>query len=131
MRDRVLLKGEIMVRFGMAAAVLALMAAPLFAQESTEELKKELQQLRAEVDGLKAVNQSKEIPASGKIDADAMAADDNPLMTMFKGTKLSGFVDVGYSFSFNTLNTVRVAGVLQNTHSPIRIFDNRDNSFYL
>ena len=122
-----------MVRFGMAAAVLALMAAPLFAQESTEELKKELQQLRAEVDGLKAVNQSKEIPASGRIDKDAMAADDNPVMTMFKGTKLSGFVDAGYQFSFNTLNTSRVIAppALDNVHNPVRIFDNRDNSFYL
>ena len=37
-----------MVRFGMAAAALALMASPLLAQESSEELKKELQQLRAD-----------------------------------------------------------------------------------
>jgi hypothetical protein len=111
------------------------MAVPAMAQESTEQLKKELQELRAEVEGLKAVNQTKEIPAQGKIDANAMAADDNPLMTLFKGTKLSGFVDVGYEFSFNTLNTDRVgAGVgstLNNGHNPTRIFDNRDNSFYM
>jgi hypothetical protein len=94
-----LLKGEIMVRIGTAAAVLALMATPLFAQESTEQLKKELEQLRAEVDGLKAVNQTKEIPGSGAADADAMAADDSPIMTMFKSTKLSGSVDVSYGYS--------------------------------
>ena len=58
-----------MVRFGVAIAALACMAAPLFAQESTEQLKKELEQLRAEVEGLKAVNQTREIPAQGKIDA--------------------------------------------------------------
>ena len=123
-----------MVRLGMAAAVLALMASPLLAQESTEQLKKELQELRAEVEGLKAVNQSKEIPAQGKIDANAMAADDNPLMTLFKGTKLSGFVDVGYEFSFNTLNTDRTgagAAPLNQGHNSTRIFDNRDNSFYM
>jgi hypothetical protein len=123
-----------MVRFGVALAALACMAVPALAQESTEQLKKELQELRAEVDGLKAVNQSKEIPAQGKVDANAMAADDNPVMTLFKGTKLSGFVDVGYEFSFNRLSTDRVpnnTGALQNTHNPTRIFDNRDNSFYM
>src|SRR5882672_9346620 len=100
MRDRVFLsKGEIMVRFGMAAAVLALMAAPLFAQESTEQLKKELQELRAEVDGLKALNQTKEIPASGSAQVDALSPDDSPLMTMFKSTKLSGFVDASFNYS--------------------------------
>jgi hypothetical protein len=123
-----------MVRFGMAAAALALMAAPLFAQESTEQLKKELEQLRAEVDGLKAVNQSREIPASGKVQADAMAADESPVMTLFKGTKLSGFVDTSYEFSFNQLNTVPKAAfgtLAANQHNPIRVFDNKDNSFYL
>lgn len=88
-----------MVRIGTAAAVLALMATPLFAQESTEQLKKELEQLRAEVDGLKAVNQTREIPAAGKAGEDAMAADDSPIMTMFKSTKLSGSVDVSYQYS--------------------------------
>jgi hypothetical protein len=107
------------------------MAVPAMAQESTEQLKKELQELRAEVEGLKAVNQTKEIPAQGKIDADAMAADDNPVMTLFKGTKLSGFVDVGYQFSFNRLATDRTPVALSNTQNPIRIFDNRDNSFYM
>jgi hypothetical protein len=130
MRDRVFVsKGEIMVRFGMAAATLALMAAPLFAQESTEKLKKELEQLRAEVDGLKAVNQTREIPASGKVQADAMAADDNPLMTLLKGTKLSGFIDTGYEFSFNQLNTNKPFS--NAGKNPIRIFDTQDNSFYL
>ncbi len=120
-----------MVRFGVALAALACMAVPAMAQESTEQLKKELQELRAEVEGLKAVNQTKEIPAQGKIDVNAMAADDNPLMTLFKGTKLSGFVDVGYEFSFNTLNTDRQPAALGNTHNGTRIFDDRDHSFYM
>lgn len=115
-----------MVRFGMVAAALALMASPLLAQESTEDLKKELQQLRKEVDSLKAVNSTKEVPAMGKIDADAMAADDSPIMTLFKGTKLSGFVDTAYSVSFNQLH-----GNVNNGSNIIRAFDNRDNSFYL
>jgi hypothetical protein len=119
-----------MVRLGMAAAVLALMASPLLAQDSTESLKKELEQLRAEVDGLKAVNATKEIPSSGKIAADAMAADDNPVMTLFKGTKLSGYVDVGYQFSFNHLGNVGTATNNVGTN-PVRLFDDRDNSFYV
>lgn len=120
-----------MVRFGIAAAVLAMMAAPLFAQESTESLKKELEQLRAEVDSLKAVNSTKELPAQGKIAADSMAADDNPVMTLFKGTKLSGFVDVGYQFSFNQLNTNGTPIRSATGNNPVRIFDTQDNSFYL
>jgi len=126
MRDRVFVsKGEIMVRFGMVAAALALMASPLLAQESTDDLKKELEQLRKEVDSLKAVNSTKELPAMGKINADAMAADDSPIMTLFKGTKLSGFVDAAWGVSFNHLHS----SVMDD--NPVRLFDNRDNSFYL
>jgi hypothetical protein len=76
----------------------------LLAQESTDDLKKELEQLRKEVDSLKSVNSTKEIPAMGKIDMDAMAADESPIMTLFKGTKLSGHVDTAYGFSFNQLH---------------------------
>ena len=118
-----------MVRFGMVAAALALMASPLLAQESTDDLKKELEQLRKEVDSLKAVNSTKELPAMGKIDTDAMAADDNPVMTLFKGTKLSGHVDTAYRFSFNRLN--EGIGEPVATNNPIRAFDNSDNSFFL
>src|SRR6185436_7872774 len=97
MRDRVFVsKGDIMVRFGMVAAALALMASPLLAQESTESLKKELEQLRKEVDALKSVNSTRELAAMG--------ADDSPIMTLFKGTKLSGHVDTAYGFSFNQLH---------------------------
>jgi hypothetical protein len=80
------------------------------------------------------VNQTKEIPASGKIQADAMAADDNPVMTLFKQTKLSGFVDVGYEVSFNHLNVFGSAtnnSTLPTGKNPIRVFDNLGNSFYM
>src|SRR6185436_18361737 len=139
MRDRVFVsKGEIMVRFGMVAAALALMASPLLAQESsTDDLKKELEQLRKEVDSLKAVNSTKEIPAMGKIDMDAMAADESPIMTLFKGTKLSGHVDTAYGFSFNQLHAdvnnsgAGIGGGSTTGNNPIRAFDNQDHSFYL
>jgi len=92
-------------------------------------------QLRREVDGLKALNTTKEVPSQGKINADSMAADDNPLMTLFKGTKLSGFVDVGYQFSFNQLNTNTTGPATPirpaTGNNPVRIFDNSDNSFYM
>ena len=121
-----------MVRFGMVAAALALMASPLLAQESTDNLKKELEQLRKEVDSLKAVNSTKEIPAMGKIDMDAMAADESPIMTMFKGTKLSGHVDAAYGFSFNQLHANGGFSALGTTgNNPIRVFDNQDHSFTL
>src|SRR5262247_624866 len=108
-------KGEVMVRFGMVAAALALMASPLLAQESTDDLKKELEQLRKEVDALKSVNSTKEVPAMGKIDSDAMAADESPIMTLFKGTKLSGHVDAAYGFSFNQLHANLVSPGVSNT----------------
>jgi hypothetical protein len=118
-----------MVRFGMVAAALALMASPLLAQESTDDLKKELEQLRKEVDSLKAVNSTKEVPAMGKIDADAMAADDSPVVTLFKGTKLSGHLDTAYGFSFNRLS--EGLNELNTLNNPTRTFDNQDHSFYL
>lgn len=121
-----------MVRFATVAAVLALMAAPLVAQESTDELKKELDALRKEVDGLKAQQaqvESKEVPGSSKVDAGSMAPEgDSPIMTALKSTKLSGFVDTGYQVSFgNGLNgTTGSPGVMST-----RVFDDRANSFYL
>lgn len=127
-----------MIRVGMVAAALALAASPLFAQESTEQLRKELEQLRSEVDGLKsqqAQNQVQTVPAAGTAQVDAMAADpENPVMTLFKQTKLSGYVDAGYEFSFNHLS---VEGSATNgapgtpTNNPVRVFDNHSNSFYL
>ncbi|HLY73155.1 MAG TPA: outer membrane beta-barrel protein [Planctomycetota bacterium] len=123
-----------MVRFATVAAVLALMAAPLVAQESTEQLRKELESLRREVDGLKAEraqNESKEVPGATKVGQDSMSPDgDSPVMTALKETKLSGFVDAGYEFSFNHLS---VGGHATNNigANPVRVFDNKGNSFYL
>src|SRR6185295_8824345 len=116
-----------MVRLGMAAAALALMAAPLFAQESTEQLKKELEQLRAEVDGLKALNQTKEIPAAGSAQVDALSPDDSPLMTMFKSTKLSGFIDMSYGYSLRS--GLPVLAPMQIYTG--RVFDIQGNTFTL
>ena len=120
-----------MVRFATVAAVLALMAAPLVAQESTEQLRKELESLRKEVDGLKADRvqyESKEVAGAAKVDANSMAPEgDSPIMTALKGTKLSGFVDAGYQFSFNSLHSDPGA----NPGPVGRAFDNRGNSFYL
>jgi hypothetical protein len=134
MRDRVFLKGEIMVRFATVAAVLALMAAPLVAQESTEQLRQELEQLRKEVDGLKADRaqyESKEVAGSAKVDAGSMAPEgDSPIMTALKGTKLSGFVDAGYQVSFGNGLNGKVASPAPGLMST-RVFDERANSFYL
>src|SRR5205085_8369255 len=97
-----------MVRFATVAAVLAMMAAPLVAQESTEQLRKELESLRKEVDGLKADRaqyESKEVPGAANVSNNGMAPDgDSPIMTLLKDTKLSGFVDAGYMVSFNSMH---------------------------
>ncbi|HZE97075.1 MAG TPA: outer membrane beta-barrel protein [Planctomycetota bacterium] len=121
-----------MVRFATVAAVLAMMAAPLVAQESTEQLRKELESLRKEVDGLKAdrvMYESKEVAGAAKVGQDSMSPDgDSPVMTALKGTKLSGFVDTGYMFSFNHLSA---GNHTANASNPVRVFDNKENSFYL
>src|SRR5258706_1828682 len=117
-----------MVRLATVAAVLAMMAAPLVAQESKEQLRKELESLRKEVDGLKADRaqyESKEVAGSAKVGQDAMAPEgDSPVMTALKETKLSGFVDAGYMFSFNTLNAGKGAVAPTNFNNPTRLFDN-------
>lgn len=121
-----------MARFATVAAVLALMAAPLVAQESTEQLRKELESLRKEVDGLKAERaqyESKEVTAPAKAGAEAMSPDgDSPVMTALKETKLSGFVDTTYVVSFNHLSA---GNHNVNASNPVRVFDNKENSFYL
>lgn len=121
-----------MVRFATVAAVLAMMAAPLVAQESTEQLRKELESLKREVDGLKAERtqyESQEVVGAGKVDPDSMSpAGASPVMTLLTETKLSGFVDAGYMMSFNTLSA---PGHATNFNNPVRVFDNRSNSFYL
>lgn len=123
-----------MVRFATVAAVLALMAAPLVAQESTEQLRKELESLRKEVDGMKADRaqyESKEVAGSAKISKDGMAPDgDSPVMTLLKGTKLSGFVDAGYVVSFNGMHSAPGNNSSVNGGAT-RAFDTLDNSFYL
>lgn len=121
-----------MVRFATVAAVLALMAAPLVAQESTEQLRKELESLRKEVDGLKAGAQytSQEVPGSAKVAPGSMAPDgDSPVMTLLKGTKLSGHVDAGYVVSFNGMHNA--PGNESVNADAVRAFDQKDNSFYL
>ena len=124
-----------MVRFATVAAVLALMAAPLVAQESTEQLRKELESLRKEVDGLKADRaqyESKEVAGAAKVSKDGMAPDgDSPVMTALKGTKLSGFVDAGYVINFNGLHSTGSSGNTDANAGAVRAFDTLDNSFYL
>ena len=124
-----------MVRFATVAAVLALMAAPLVAQESTEQLRKELESLRKEVNGLKADRaqyESKEVAGAAKVSKDGMAPDgDSPIMTALKGTKLSGFVDAGYVVSFNGLHGDTTGDNESVNADAIRAFDQKDNSFYL
>jgi len=126
-----------MVRFATVAAVLAMMAAPLVAQESTEQLRKELDSLRKEVDGLKADRaqyESKEVAGSSKVEEGSMAPEgDSPIMTALKGTKLSGFVDAGYQVSFGNGFNGKTAspGGPPNGLMATRLFDDRANSFYL
>jgi hypothetical protein len=114
---------------GTIVAMVALMSAPLLAQD---DVKQQLDALRKEVEALKAErvqNDTKalETPAAGKAPAQgeemgAPQAQMNPLMTLFKETQISGFVDMGYNI---------------NRHQPangvnfVRAFDTAANSFTL
>jgi len=116
-----------MGRIVLAAAALALMAAPLLAQESTEDLRRELESMKKKMDGMEsrlAQYESREIPGPAQGGPDAMAADgDSPLMTLLKESKISGDVDSTYMWA---VNAPTAGGVL-----PGRSFDNNPNSFYL
>ena len=82
----------------MAAGVLltACMADPAAAQESASSIASALTSAVA--------NAAAEIPSAGaEAAAAAQAAPaENPVLTFFKGTELSGFVDAYYSYNFNT-----------------------------
>lgn len=138
---------------GVVKTVAALVAvslaalAPAWAQDS--DLKKEVETLKKKVAALESEN-----PAAAKTGLPVSIADDKPVVEdspgvlqdlnkWMKDWKLSGFVDVGYTFNFgrpdNKLNgnmglTPPYAAVPGNSTSSkpeVRGFDRYSNAFYL
>jgi hypothetical protein len=119
---------------GLTSALAALLSAPLWAQDSQDDLRKQLEDLRKEVEALKSANTTKPVdpdpvvPAKhavapeGERMAPAQEKKDSPLMTLFKETKVSGFVDAGYNYNRRQPDSGTNA---------MRAFDYKSNSFML
>jgi hypothetical protein len=111
-------------------------------QDSTEELRKENAELKRQfgelnqkVDTLNTkleLYETKQVPkgpAGVEPEVEMMPDGDNIVVTALKDTRLSGYVDTGYMLSFNHVNA---AGHATNgPTNPVRVFDNKENSFYL
>ena len=103
------------------AAVLGA-ALPVLAQESNEDLRKEVEKLKSKVEAMEA----KKAPAEElvpKLDT----TDTTVLDVLMRETKLGGFIDVGYTWN---ANRPKNADGTKATN-VVRAFDNDPNSFYL
>jgi hypothetical protein len=137
-----------MIGLGMVAASFILAGTSLCQQDSIEELKKQNAELKKQFGTLQEkveslntkleLYETKQVPPGPKgaaTENEMMPDGDNPLLTAFKDAHLSGFVDMGYVFSFNSLHASSGASVTAGTANaggnPIRTFDTHGNAFYL
>ena len=107
-------------------------------RKENAELKKKFAELQEKVDRLNTkmeLRETEPAPAASTPEAQMMFDGDNALLTALKEVRLSGFVDMGYVLSFNSLHTSSSASVAGGTANasgnPIRVFDTKGNSFYL
>jgi hypothetical protein len=106
------------------AAVLGA-ALPVLAQESNDELRKELEQLKGKVEALES---AKAAPAPAK-EAQMMDLNDRTILdVLLAETKLGGFIDVGYTWNANRPKDPATGGKATNV---VRAFDNDPHSFYV
>jgi hypothetical protein len=106
------------------AAVLGA-ALPVLAQESNDDLRKEVEKLKGKVEALEAAK-----PAPAPIrEAQMMDLNDTTILdTLLKETKIGGFIDIGYIFNSNH-PTDPVAG--DKASNGVHVFTNDPNTFYL
>jgi hypothetical protein len=116
--------------------VAAWAAAPAFAQDSKDDLRKEVDQLKKEVEALKQEKEAKPAPASSPVkDAALMklGEDSTILDKLIDQTAISGFVDVGFVFNLDRTENHENGNIPGNNVAPgsVRAFDRNDRSFYL
>lgn len=115
-------------RFAVAVAVALAGMSSAWAQDSNQELKKEVDTLKAKVAALEAENPNAAkagLPVS--VSADAPPAEEKSgnlagINEWVKDVSLSAFVDAGYVYNFNRPGT---------GSNAVRAFDNNANNFYL
>lgn len=137
-----------MIALEMVAVSFLLAAASASPQDSTEELRKENAELKKQFGELKdkvetlntklELYESKPVPPVPKVEApevEMMLDGDNALLTALKDVHLSGFVDMGYVVSSNSLHKSPGGSLGTSTANasgnPVRTFDTKGDSFYL
>jgi hypothetical protein len=124
------------------AVSFILAASSLSPQDATEELRKENSELKKKFELLQEnverlntkleLYETKQVPDPAPVakpEVEMMLDGDNIVVTALKDTRLSGYVDAGYMVSFNHLNSAGHAA--NGGTNPVRVFDNKENSFYL
>ncbi len=105
------------------AAVLGA-ALPVLAQESNDELRKEIEKLKGKVEALEA---AKPAPAPAK-EAQMMDLNDRTILdVLLAETKLGGFIDAGYIFNMNRPKDVDG----DKESNRVHIFTEDPSTFYL
>ncbi len=109
-------------RFAVAVAVSLAVTTAAWAQESNQDLKKEVDELKKKVAALETETPKATSPVL--ISADAKVSENlmDDLNKWIKDTKLSGFVDSGYTFNVEHPNDQK---------NRFRCFDTNANSFML
>lgn len=123
-----------------AVAVVLSLAAVSTAGAQDQELKKDLETLKAKVAALEAENPNAAkagLPVSVSADsAPAVAEESSGIMAGINGwikdVAMTGFVDVGYIYNFNSPHN-SLNGALPTTTGTqaVRAFDKQSNAFYL
>ena len=126
--------------FAVAMAVSLAAMTSAWAQDSNQDLKKEVDELKKKVAALESTEKAS--PAPVAISAGAKESENlmDDLNKWMKEVKLSGFVDSGYTFNFarpdNRLNgntglPAPYATIPPTTGSSVRAFDKQSNAFVL
>ena len=122
-----------MRRLAAVAVVLAVAAwagMPASAQDSKDDLRKELDQLKKEVETLKQEKDAKPVEPAPVPAAQMKLGDDTTILDIFlKETKVNGFVDVGYVWNFDRPDNGENGNVPAG--GSVRAFDQKSRSFYL
>ncbi len=126
--------------FAVAVAVSLATMSSAWAQESNQDLKKEVDELKKKVAALESTEKPSTAPvaiSTGAKESENLMDDLNKWM---KDVKLSGFVDSGYTFNFarpdNRLNgntglPAPYATIPPATGASVRAFDKQSNNFTL
>jgi hypothetical protein len=113
--------------------VLGAAVAPAFAQQSTDELKRELDTLKEKVQALEKDQAARKAAPAPKSDENLMKLEDDKtvLDLLMEDAKISGFVDVGFVYNIDRPQNGKNGAITGTADGSIRAFDRDSRSFYL